>query len=179
MTLNFVEMFSSFLFLRLYLPGLLVVVTLSFYAFLKGIFCIDRILSGGFAIWVILPIVIGLCVHVIYAAAALVCGFEYVPDREESGVPKCVIERVRKGRHTYQKSSDAVKRIFGFAHLYINCSTGLLISGGFGCFLEVGYGVISGTWLIAVVFFIAGMFNLFYGRAILADSAYELPKLGK
>jgi len=169
MSISLVEIFSDFLFLRLYLPGLLVVTTLSGYSFFDKSIGWERVSLDSSLVWGIAPLVIGLCLHVIYAFIALATGFEHVSEVGSPCVPVCVLTRVQKSRHIYQNNVDAAKRTFGFGNLYINCFTGLLFCRWGGCFDGLKGWMIAWPWAISAFFLLAGVLNILYGRAILAS----------
>jgi hypothetical protein len=171
---DIVAVFANFLILRIYVPGLLFVMILQTLHASRAPF--TTLLTIKEFQWVMIPLVIGQCFHLVSAAISLICGFEQVKNKKEYCIPPwirlpgCIRERMQ-GWSVYGKAPfESAKITFHFAQLYLNC---------FLAFATLAW-IIKGSdpyrprafWIIllfAICSLISSIINHWYGRAILVE----------
>jgi hypothetical protein len=166
------DIFSNFILLRVYLPGLLFVVFFKLSGLPAKPPCFYVPLGEAASVWMLLPVIIGQCFHLVTATVLLAFGVEQVKDKKKPWVPACIQRRVA-GQNIYVKNSETVGRIFHFGQLYVNCFIALFVcailnwKSGQHCW---GYFL----FILSVVALGASVLNFLYGRGLLADSNYKV-----
>lgn len=170
------DIFSNFILLRIYLPGLLFVVLFKLSGLTVKPFISYSPLGETTVVWVLLPVAIGQCFHLVTAAILLGFGVEQVKDRHKPRVPPCISRRV-EGWNIYTKNNETVKRIFHFGQLYANCAIALIICTylNWDCGQKEWGFQLGALSLFALT---ASILNFLYGRAILADPDYKSEREG-
>jgi hypothetical protein len=167
---NITEIFSNFLILRLYLPGVVFITLCK----LTGLTHLYPFIADQAIVWTILPIVIGQFFHLIQAMLSLIWGWEHLENKHDPKTCEVILSRVthKNARNAYKKNADSASRIFHFAQLYSNLAIALAGVAVLLCVYKI-YCI----WFIFCVTFtiiasLCSYYNYQYGRAILAHKDY-------
>lgn len=173
------EIFANFLFLRLYLPGLVFTLLLEISGITRSLMFYEIFVPSRTEtlILAVMPLAIGQLSHLVAASCSLWGGWEQV-ELKMSTFEKCIglcgKARARiNGLSIYKKDGDTVRRIFHMAQLYANIVTVLLV-----------YVVIASImgkllWLFialvcAALSAVCAYWNYLYARAILVHPDYRV-----